>query len=432
MKKVIGAVLAASLVAGMAFADVAVTLNARVRSNMYHQIKTDGGAKETYTFDLNGKKAHAGADKMSDVLGFSAKTDYAGVVLDIAANRAAKSKTTKLYSAADNVVKAKSDYTGDAAEVVTEAGQDFSFDGAYYGFLKFNALKFTFGTFDSRFVNRYNVTAGESGLLDSGSAKYGTDLLNDDSKALKDANNFSAAVAGDKTVSLVADYTIDLGDGSLLLKGALLGGEYKTDETDAENKKYTLAGYGFEGDFENDAVKVQALVKLPVEKLTIFGVYVEPKALPLPLAFGFSYGTSSNDDANATFKKGTAYAIDLRAGYQVTDEFKVSSTIKYENVKPDGVTADTALTVAAEASYVVNDLATVFADVGYYNSDLDGKSDSKITDTCCIKFRPGVVLNAGKGARVTAAVQYDNYTKVKNANATKTEVSIPVIFRVKL
>jgi len=170
---------------------------------------------------------------MCDVLGFSAKTDYAGVVLDIAADRSAADKSTKLYAnngTAFEAVKAKSDGTGDAAEVLSKAGKDFSFDGAYYGFLKFNALKLTFGTFDSRFVNRYNVTAGESGLLDSDNiAKYGTALLlkndsdNDYGVALKDANNFSA-VAGDKSVSLVADYTIDMGDGSLLLKGALLGG----------------------------------------------------------------------------------------------------------------------------------------------------------------------------------------------------------------
>lgn len=432
MKKVIGAVLAASLVAGMAFADVAVTLNARVRSNMYHQKKTEAGNKETYTFDLNGQAKHGGSGTMSDVLGFSAKTDYAGVVLDIAADRSAGDKTEKIYGGAS----ASATTTDTVTEVVTKSGKDFSFDGAYYGFMKFNALKLTFGTFDSRFVNRYNVTAGESGLLDSDDiAKYGIALLQtrknssnkdvDYGKMLKDANNFSA-VGGDKKVSVVADYTIDMGDGSLLLKGALLGDNYKTDETDPADKKYTLAGYGFEGDFENDAVKVQALVKLPVEKLTVFGAYVEPKALPLPLAFGFSYANNTKDG-----EKGTAYAIDLRAGYQVTEEFKVSSVIKYENVKGDGTTADTALTVAAEASYIVNDLATVFADIGYYNADLDGKSDSLVKDKCVIKFRPGVVLNAGKGARVTAAVQYDTDSKAKGSSV-KTEVSIPVIFRVKL
>ena len=53
MKKVIGAVLAASLVAGMAFADVAVTLNARLRSNMFHQLKVDGGNTTTALFDLD-------------------------------------------------------------------------------------------------------------------------------------------------------------------------------------------------------------------------------------------------------------------------------------------------------------------------------------------------------------------------------------------
>lgn len=432
MKKVIGAVLAASLVAGMAFADVAVTLNARLRSNMYHQ-KKEGDKTTTRMFDLDGNAEHGGSGKMSDVLGFSAKTDYAGVVLDIAANRnASAAKTTKVYyPAGGGAVSTTNSGTDKSIEVITgEAGESFSFDGAYYGFLKFNALKFTFGTFDSRFVNRYNVTAGEAGLLDSNDiAKYGTALLNAGLKEaelnviLKDANNFSA-LGGDKKNTLVADYTIDdVADGKLLLKAALLSSKYKTpDNEDDDSVSYTDAGYGFEADFQNDAVAVQALVKLPTEKQTVFGAYVEPKALPLPLAFGFSYGSDKTDG-----KKYTAYAVDARVGYQINDQAKVSSVIKYEAAKPDGGDNETALTVAAEVSYIVNDLATVFADVGYYNADLDGSTDD---GDSTIKIRPGVVLTAGKGARVTAAVQYDKHTGADDE--LKSEVSIPVIFRVKL
>lgn len=413
MKKVIGAVLVASLVAGMAFADVAVTLNARLRSNMYHTAKKNGGATYTSLFDLDGGKyipddtfgsdtdtnedafKHGGSGTMSDTLAFKASNEYAGVVLEAAPTKS-----------------------------------DLSTDTSYSGWLKFGALKFTFGTFDSRFVNRYNKTAGESGLLDSDDiAKYGTALLSADSKnVIKDANNF-ATVNGSKVESLVADYTVDAGDGQLLLKAGLLSNAYKNPEATDTDKSYTRAGYAFEADYQCDAANVQALVKLPKEKVTVFGVYADVKALPLPLAFGFTYGKDGNDYTSASAGvKGTAYAVDARVGYQVSDELNVASVIKYESIKPDGGKTDTALTVAAEVSYIVNDLATVFADVGYYNYNLGG--EDAYAKKSVIKFRPGVVLTAGKDARVTAAFQYDSWSG--DGRTLNNEMSIPVIFRVKM
>lgn len=449
MKKVIGVALAASLVAGMAFADVAVTLNARVRSNMYHQKKLDSGDKTTTTFDLSGEQAHGGSGTMSDVLGFKASTDYAGVVLDIAANRdasAASSDTVSVYSKDDGTeLQGVKDATH-AKEIkvlksYTAGGESFSFDGAYYGWMKFAGLKLTFGTFDSRFVNRYNTTAGESGLLDSDYAKYGLAALNGVATTrMKDANNLTA-IGGDKSNTVLADYTIDdVAGGKLLLKAGLTEYKYTINEEDATSKKYQTAGYLGEAAFQNDSVKLQALVKVPTAKSMVFGVYAEPTiAKEFPLAFGFTYGKDSDDysDAgkygNSKNNKFTGYAFDARIGYLVNDQLKISTLAKYENVKLDTAdSADTALSLGAEVSYIVNDLATVFADVRYVNADLDGKTDSAKKDDCTVSFRPGVVLNAGAGARVTAAFQYDNHTKTTANTGTKTEWSIPVIFRVKL
>jgi len=392
MKKVIGVAVAASLLAGMAFADVAVSLNARLRSNMYHTVKEDADADaKKWMFDLDKSNynatKHAGANSMSDTLAFKAKTDYAGVNLELAPN-------------ADNT----------APKV----------DGTYNGFIKFGALKFTYGTLNSRYVDRYNTTAGESGLLDSDYTKYGV-VSDEDAVLTKDANNFST-INGDKVVSLIADYTVDMGDGTLLLKGGLLSNEYKAND---DQTSFQNAGYAFEGDFENDAIKLQALLKLPKDKVTVFGVFADVKSLPLPLALGFSYG-SDGDDENGNFKH-TEMAFDARIGYQFNDQTKLSSTIKYESVKPDSGDTETALSVVAEVSYIVSDMTTVFADLGYYNFDLDGNTDDGNT---LISFRPGAVFTAGKGATVTAALQYDKYTT--DDNSKQSEMSIPVIFRVKL
>ena len=407
MKKVIGVAVAASLFAGMAFAEVSVYLNARLRSNMYHFTKDKNGNKETYTFDLNGTSKHGGSDVMADTLGFKAKTDYAGVTLEL-----------------------KDDGTGTMVN-----------DTKWNGWLKFSGLTVSFGQFDSRFISRYNTTMGESGLLDSDYAKYGFASLltpradDDDYKAVtgalglaKDANNFSA-VGGSRKNVLVADYTFaDVAGGKLLVKAALLESNYKTDEDDASDKKYTKAGFGFEADYQSDFVAVQGLFKKLNEDNMILGAYVAPKGLPVNAVLGFTY--LSEKDAVKS-----AFAIDGRLQY-AADALTLTGIVKYESMKADfdGAKTDTALAAGAEVSYVVNDKIGAFFDIMYINADLDDEdADVSVVNgkASKVQLRPGVVFTAGKNAAITAAFQYDSYND-SDDRETKTEYSIPVIFRVKL
>ena len=432
MKKVIGVAVAASLVAGMAFAEVSVSLNARLRSNMYHFTKAENGNKETYTFDLNGTSKHGGSDVMSDTLGFNAKTDYAGVQLELAPN------------GSDNTIKV---------------------DSKYNGWLKFGDLKFSFGSFDSRFVNRYNETMAESGLLDSDYAKYGLASLNkfdyndgdgsdkENNKTTKvtlgkDANNFSA-VEGSRVTTLIADYTFaDVAGGKLLVKAALINGSdnYKSDDdtnkTDKTNSN-TYAGFGFEADYQNDSVAIQGLFKKINEDQMIIGAYVEPKGLPFNTVLGFTYasqkdGKFSNGKSGDAYKPCvlsdiSAYAVDLRFKYKVTDAATIAALAKYESVKvKEADETDTALALGAEVSYVVSDKIGAFFDIMYINADLDDEDNAFFSGAASkVQVRPGVKLTAGKNAAITAAFQYDNYID-SDDRATKTEYSIPVIFRVKL
>ena len=394
MKKVIGVAVAASLFAGMAFAEVSVYLNARLRSNMYHFIKDKNGNKETYTFDLNGASKHGGSDIMADALGFKANTDYAGVKLEL---------TDK------------------------DGSNQMKNDTKWSGWLRFSGLTLSFGQFDSRFISRYNTTMGESGLLDSSYAKYGlASLAKDDAKFLADANNFSA-VAGSRKNVLIADYTFaDVAGGKLLVKAALLENNYKTDEDDAKDKKYTKAGFGFEADYQSDSVAVQALFKKLNEDSTILGAYVEPKGLPVNAVLGFTYGSEDK-------KVKSAFAIDGRLQY-AADALTLTGIVKYESMKVDfdGAKTDTALAAGAEVSYVVNDKIGAFFDIMYINADLDDDDSGSVTGAASkIQVRPGVVFTAGKNAAITAAFQYDSYND-SDDRATKTEYSIPVIFRVKL
>ena len=423
MKKVIGVAVAASLVAGMAFAEVSVSLNARLRSNMYHFLKDKDGNKTTYTFDLNnGENKHGGSDKMSDTLGFKAKTDYAGVTLELT----------------EGSIKYKDE------EGETQSVSFMKNDAKWNGWLRFGGLTLSFGQFDSRFISRYNTTMGESGLLDSDYAKYGFASLltpradDDDYKAVtgalglaKDANNFSA-VGGSRKNVLVADYTFaDVAGGKLLVKAALLENNYKTDEDDASDKKYTKAGFGFEADYQSNSVAVQGLFKKLNEDSTILGAYVAPKGLPVNAVLGFTY-LSEKD------KVKSAFAIDGRLEYNA-DALTLTGIVKYESGKvdeavKDGAKTDTALAAGAEVSYVVNDKIGAFFDIMYINADLDDEdADVSVVNgkASKVQLRPGVKFTAGKDAAITAAFQYDNYID-SDDRATKTEYSIPVIFRVKL
>ena len=448
MKKVIGVAVAASLFAGMAFAEVSVYLNARLRSNMYHveeykDVNDQTGKTKEKTidiFDLDGGNSHGGSGAMSDTLGFNAKTDYAGVQLELAPN------------GSDNTIKV---------------------DSKYNGWLKFGDLKFSFGSFDSRFVNRYNETMAESGLLDSDYAKYGLASLNnftytvgngktgDDYKGTttkvtlgKDANNFSA-VEGTRVTTLIADYTFaDVAGGKLLVKAALLANDYKTDEDDKEDLKYTKAGFGFEADYQNDSIAIQGLFKKINEDQMIIGAYVEPKGLPFNTVLGFTYASQKDGkfsaDKYTTTESGenvdvygktpyssdiSAYAVDLRFKYKVTDAATIAALAKYESVKvKEADETDTALALGAEVSYVVSDKIGAFFDIMYINADLDDEDEDKAFFSGAaskVQVRPGVKLTAGKNAAITAAFQYDNYID-SDDRATKTEYSIPVIFRVKL
>ena len=437
MKKVIGVAVAASLVAGMAFAEVSVSLNARLRSNMYHVKELENADKNkdkkfVHIFDLDNKASHGGSGSMSDTLGFNAKTDYAGVQLELAPN------------GSDNTIKV---------------------DSKYNGWLKFGDLKFSFGSFDSRFVDRYNVTMAESGLLDSDYAKYGLASLNkfdyndgdgineENNKTTKvtlgkDANNFSA-VEGSRVTTLIADYTFaDVAGGKLLVKAALINGSdnYKSDDdtnkTDKTNSN-TYAGFGFEADYQNDSVAIQGLFKKINEDQMIIGAYVEPKILPFNTVLGFTYasqkdGKFSNGKSGDAYKPCvlsdiSAYAVDLRFKYKVTDAATIAALAKYESVKvKEADETDTALALGAEVSYVVSDKIGAFFDIMYINADLDDEDNAFFKGAASkVQVRPGVKLTAGKNAAITAAFQYDNYID-SDDRATKTEYSIPVIFRVKL
>jgi len=427
MKKVIGAVVAGTLVAGMASADIAVKLNSRLRPSLYKMTETyaNKGAKETKLWDFSN------ADH-KDTLTFVGSGDNCGVEVAVSLqnlkSELGSTKTGSQESEDDN--SATSD-------------KEIKMDGKYFGWMSWNALKLTIGRFDSRYIDYYGKTAVEEGLLDNDLVKFGVNPEFKQKTFLYDFNNIST-FAGNKQNALIVDYTIDADSAKILLKGGLVASRYKDDTENfykGDDKSLQGAGYVAEVDVALQPANLQFIVKLPTQHQMGFGAYADVKAVEnLGLAFGFTYGQQSEYDTytSATDKttkgKWSAWAFDARAFYKVSDPLAVGVSAKYSNYKPDGVDAETALELIGSVQYVASDLLTAQLDAGLYYEDLDDNDKKNVAENF-VGLRPAVKINASKQAAVTAALECRfaiNGGDADGTTATKTSISIPVIARVKL
>lgn len=436
MKKIVTAAAIAAMAASFAAAEVTTSLNVRVRPYLY---KVEGITK-TDTKDAYTKTTYADIDGFSenkDTLAVKGSTDYAGVAAEIT-----------LLNPGNN------------------AGKDgaFAIDN-YYGWLNWGALKFTAGTYDSRYTNRGNYTATEQGILDEEFSKaMGLSSKNGLSKAdfgkkfayswLEDFGNVSQVAAGNNN-SFIADYTFnDIAGGKLLLKGGLVeNGSNKqyddtTDSTDPDKDVFKQSeGYVFEAAWRKDGIAaVDFIFKNPENKLYGFGLYVTPLMIANTknVVVGFTYGMDTKDYAKDKNGLDKAFAIDLRGQYNINSNMTVALGAKYESVSyqndvelkdSDGKTVKessaSAMQVAAEFSYKVNDIVTAAFDFGYFNKDLtDVDSNSDDGSQFIVTSLRGK-FTAGKNAAITTALRLN---KVLNPADGKTDYTfdIPVVLRVKM
>lgn len=453
MKKVIGAVVAGTLVAGMASADISFKLQSRVRPSLYTSTETyaDEGKKSTL-WDF-GYSSH------NDILGVYAKGENCGADVEIA------------------LKNGQSSYTG------TEATSDGStqaigMDGLYDAWMNWGAFKVSFGRFDSRFINRYNKSSVEGGWADSDTAKYGVSgaVLNGIAGTgneigktfLFDFSN-ATAIGGTKNPALIFDYTVDADAAKILLKGGFVASNYKDDSehyAKSESKNLQGAGYVAEIDVTAEPVNLQAIFKMPTQHTLGFGLYADVKAVEnLNLAAGFTYGQQSEYDyykynanysvsatkgtitdggAYATTKstkaKFTAYAFDLRAFYKVDAALTVGLVGKYSSIKQDGQNDDkavSALELIGTAQYVASDLLTAQLDLTYAMTGM-GVEGLKKYGYDYFGIRPAVKISASKNAAITAGFEFKtalnagDASDAKTKDVTKTSIAIPVVARVKL
>ena len=409
MKKIVAAAAIAAMAASFAAAEVTTSLNVRVRPDLYKVTgctengNTDAYTKTTYA-DIDG----FGGNK--DTLAVKGSTDYAGVAAEITLLNPGNAKGKTGAFEIDN----------------------------YYGWLNWGALKFTAGTYDSRYTNRGNYTATEQGILDEEfsktmglSSKNGLSVKGDG--WLADFGNVSQVNGGNNN-SFIVDYTLnDIGGGKLLLKGGLVenGTADSYDSyTDKDGNKFAQSeGYVFEAAWRKDSlVAVDAVFKNPYNKAYGFGLYVTPLMIPNTknVVIGFTYGTYED-----VIK--SAFAVDFRGQYNFNSAATLALGAKYESHEKDvsNSDAETAMQIAAEFSYKVNDLLIAALDFGYFNQDLD--NNDKVDDDGTQFFVTSLrgKFTAGKNAAITTALRLNKVLNPKDGGTDYT-FDIPVVLRVKM
>lgn len=409
MKKIVTAAAIAAMAASFAAAEVTTSLNVRVRPDLYKVVgTTEKGDTDAYTTTTYADIDGFGGNK--DTLAVKGSTDYAGVAAEITLLNPGNAKGKTGAFEIDN----------------------------YYGWLNWGALKFTAGTYDSRYTNRGNYTATEQGILDEEfsktmglSSKNGLSVKGD--RWLADFGNVSQVNGGNNN-SFIVDYTFnDIGGGKLLLKGGLVENDTADSYdsyTDKDGNKFAQSeGYVFEAAWrKDDLVAVDAIFKNPVKDAFGFGLYVTPLMIPNTknVVIGFTYGTLEDSIKSA-------FAVDFRGQYNFNSAATLALGAKYESYEADADNADTetAMQIAAEFSYKVSDLLIAALDFGYFNQDIDNNDDNDDDGTQFIVTSLRGKFSAGKNAAITTALRLN---KVLNPGDGKTDYTfdIPVVLRVKM
>lgn len=423
MKKIVSAALLAAMVAGAASAEVKVSSNFRIRPVLAEwNMGTEADTLARY-FDLDSVQGAA------DTLTFDAKADYAGVKL--------------VYN--------------------TSISKNTISIDTFNGYVKFGALTFTGGLFDSRIANRVTKDQNNLSFIEQNwgptynDAKvkaadvYETNKTNNKFAGTKklgvnpnsplkgkaigvDSDNITA-IEGTKALSFVADYVFaDLGGGDLQVWAALNknADEWPTANDDGVKTVEVDSSYAFRVAYTmKDTFAVDADLHI-VKQGIVAALFFSPLMVEnLESTLGFTFGKAeegAGEDAD------TAIAIDARFRYAIDKAMAVGLYFNFTNVNVgDDAAIDSCGTVdtVLNFNYALNDLVKVFVEgefVMFTNSDVKDAYGSQLA------AQLGAIFTAGKGAEldVAARLAMAGIGADQDKDLIGMQISIPMVMRVKL
>ncbi|MGI5096862.1 hypothetical protein IZU27_00780 [Treponema socranskii] len=348
MKKILGVVLASALVAG-AFAQVTTGVEFRTKVT---------AADWTFNKDTDADAAYLAQDNLDDThIGIDAAGKNAGVTAEV-------------------------NFDLDTATILGVSD--------VLGWFNVGALKFTAGKFASRSTNAMGLRMRQSvGKLIAVSFveayKFGTAI---GGNVGNDANNMTNGT----NLAAIGDYTFPIGDAKLLVKAAIFNSN--------PGFPHLKSGYGFEAAYQSKLFTIIADVKVPKAYTAVTGVYF--RMMPIDMLDFAVGGTLAFDNRSTT--DNTTIGIDARVRILPLDalSFTVMGNYSLETRKPSS--GDKQYTdgkyVALNASYVLNDMFTLFGEAGYFDENTkayQGKDN--------IKFQVGANIKPVENVTVSGAVQ---------------------------
>ena len=370
MKKILGAVLAAGLLTGIATAaDIGFSYKgSNYFTSSSQNLKYEGGMRK-------------------DCLGVSLTTEAAGIVID---------------------------YDTDGGNIVPDE---------YYGWLNFGlpvgSLQVTAGAWKGRYVNRIRADQGDLDSQDFELFKPG--VINGTTGA--DSDNLTGGNLG-----LVAAWTLaDKLPGALIVKLGL----FKSDWNPDKDSVTVSAGFTGELAYRQDGLfNVNFAMRSLTKSNYSFGLWFSPLMVDkLQLTVGGTVATVNAYDGKAK-KWGdnkTEWGVDLRARYKVTDALSLTTKNNISSGTNTGVSNDDKNELVL---WDMLNMTYAFADnlkAGLTLQSLRGGLDDDHKSRWDVGVSPSLAIQATERVAVTTSVRAA-LEDIGNWTITSVKLTIPVIF----
>ena len=376
MKKIVGVILAAGLLTGIA---TAADIGFSYKGSNY--------------FTSNSENLNYEGGLRKDCLSVSLTTEAAGIVID--------------YDTANG-------------KLVHDE---------YYGWLNFGlpvgSLQVTAGVWKGRYVNRIRADQGDLDSQDFELFKPG--VIN--GKTGEDSDNLTGGNLG-----LVAAWTLaDKLPGALIVKlGLFKNSTWNPESNDTGNEEDLKVTAGFTGEvaYRQDGLfNVNFAMRSLTKSNWAFGLWFSPlMAEKLQLTVGGTVATVNSykkDDSWGDNK--TEWGVDLRARYQVTDSFSLTTMNNISSGTNTGITNDDknelVLWDMLNATYAFADNLKAALTLQSLRGGLDDDHESKWD----VIVSPSLAIQATERAAVTTSVRAE-LANIHNWAITNVKLTIPVIF----
>ena len=364
-------------------------------------------------------------------------------------------------SASDLVLSSSGSAGGVLLDIDVDArDKSIKFDQVY-GWMNFGSIQLTTGKWCGRYVNRVKEDAGKWASADFEKFKPGI-VIGAKGDGAKDVNAFDVdnltAVKGTNQIATALTFTSRPDDATYFMaKGLIVTnnwggiGKWDSDKAYAE-KEYDLNfESGFAGEIafrKENVIDINVLAKSMVRNELVVAAFVRPLMLnPVNLLVGITYAGDLTDngddvDANAYF-----WGLDVRARIPLTETValttmnnlsnsvaqkakhgKDSYTMSMWNMVSVACKVSDALKVQLTGESYIANFMKVTEDKAAKRKELGGADLSVLA---------GVVYSFNPNASFSAGIKYtrDNVfaaSEWTDANATKSELSIPFVFNVAL